>query len=380
MWRCGDRRDIALIGLLMSAGVAALLSISGGSITSPHRATDLDPAAKVLRVAPTDPASFASGADVPEPLDSNHTRLARARRLFSGPELDDEFVRLADGVPSNEISTTLLALSPQELNSVLAIRLVERWAERDPGNATRWAAELSENIAGRQRLLERAAEVWLEADLVGALSWFEGIASGSTADLLRPAMAAHAAGPFPVQALRLALLLPDEHSQRVSLIHSAIAEWARVDLPSAFVWIEKTPDPATRDHMIAALAASWAARDPAAALRFVLTTVAEGEMQEQAATAIVRSAPSGNWLHAVPDAALSLAGMGTLATLWASADPRAAAEWLARSEPGPMRDEGIAAYARTIARSKPELAFRWTTLIADPRVRAEALEKMNGNW
>ena len=200
-----------------------------------------------------------------------------------------------------------------------------QWASKDPVSAMNWATNLPPGGV-RDRAMRQAACLaavqpndqqagvgiiaagMAEADTDGTITWIKALPGQLRGTAARVAVQG-LAGQDPETAGRLvAGLDPDIRGQ--CMVTLAMT-WARQDLPGALDWLKQLPDGADKSLGLSMCVKEWCANDaPAAAAWSLAAYSAKGE-----------------------DDGL----LGNVAFMWGSVDPKAAADWVQKLAPGPVR-------------------------------------------
>jgi hypothetical protein len=80
------------------------------------------------------------------------------------------------------------------------------------------------------------------------------------------------------------------------------------------------------------------------------------------------------------DGESQVSGAATLLALWASSDPKVAAEWAAQFPAGETRSQAIPEIAETWAATEPEKAVAWTLGLPDSPEQRQALDDALRTW
>ena len=207
--------------------------------------------------------------------------------------------RIALGLRSSiaaERDDALMRLLPELLASdpLLAADLVEQW----PADA------------GRNGLIRRFARLWASTNVSLAIEWASGLPPGDR-QIAGEAFVTTLAESDPASALEAAELF-DVHQQD-GRAERILQLWTEQDAAAAIAWLSSRPPGEMFDRFAARLAWALAQHDPAAAATVALAMNPVGPARDEAVLAVVRQ--------------------------WAARDTHAAAAWVARFPPGPLREQ-----------------------------------------
>jgi hypothetical protein len=277
---------------------------------------------------------------------------------------------------------------PGEVESAAALELLRWWAEIDPAAAIVFAGG-NLNVHGRAPLAAELFIAWRDRKPEEARARFEPLQAPKLRAQILPAVISLVAPQQPHEALRLAAeltgenrrvaltslfsewgagqpraaaeaawQLPDAGEQNLALRH-VLGKWMDQDMNAAIAWAKSLPpDPApgsldvlppVRDFLVE----KWAARAPADAAAYLLTT---------------------------PEGAGRMGLLRVVATQWAGANPAEGMQWATGVANDADRDvlvRGIlAAVALTDVRAAAELAISTT----HDRISREGLTLVMDQW
>lgn len=91
---------------------------------------------------------------------------------------------------------------------------------------------------------------------------------------------------------------------------------------------------------------------------------------------------TGSWIEWAADQAEEAAAkkVPEMMSHWTQSDYRAAGEWLAAAEAGPVKEEAVASYATTVAPYDPEAAAQWVGTLPQGERRREVAAQVLGQW
>jgi hypothetical protein len=230
------------------------------------------------------------------------------------PALDENTVQAAaDAVADGEIIMRLESLrrGPQtQANRELELRLIRRWAGKDPASAARWVSQMPEGVM-RQNATGEIAIEWANQNLAAAVGWAWQLPDETERDNGLMAIAYEAARTDPMTSLDVAIELPTTPT-RDALVQHAALQWAARSPVAAAVWAGQIKDIALRERVMATVATAWSSSDPVAAAQFAVLLLAPGKPQDDAVVGIVQR--------------------------WVQKDPEAAAKWVAAFPKGVLRE------------------------------------------
>ena len=228
-------------------------------------------------------------------------------------EQSETLARAVEQMDSAEVSSRLEELSLEDLRGNLGRLLVRRWAEIDPAAACAWATQMGDAGASLE-LSTAAALAWSERDLVGALDWAQSLTECITRSRLLTELGYEVAREQPVEALHLAVELP-QTPERDELIIHGLRQWAVTDATAVHDWLMEWPESKFRQRALADFATVLAGRDGNEAARFVAEQIAPGSEQNRAAVSVVQR--------------------------WAQQDRAQTLAWVGQFQDGPLRDTAV---------------------------------------
>ena len=283
--------------------------------------------------------------------------------------------RLVDSIPYAEIQSVLNVVegASGDAASEFKASLVRRWAEKAPAEAAAWALQLRETpLAGIVQ--KEVALAWAESDLLSALTWARQIPDGDLRETVLTALGYEAARENPVQALEIGLALKPGNDRQELLIHSA-SQWAALDPEAARRWVlsrERTED---GGRLVAGIAVASAELAPEFSLRLAANELPAGELQNTAVISIIQ-----RWAQRNPEAAAAWVGqfqaepLGRIAVrnlvdVWSESSWDGPAQWLVDLVNPDLRDAGLSLLARKLAVVDRANATEWARMIATPGLR-----------
>lgn len=347
--------------------------------------------------------------------------LAYARTLTEEEGRSEILKKLAPPAAPN--AEAVLALPPGGERVKALEGLVRDWARTDPRAAAQWVDQLPEG-GERSEARSLLAAAWGNADLHAAAAWINEVARGKERQDLLSAVVLSASGGDPKGAIELAVQTFEAKSLWGIEMDRAMRLWGQLDPPAAVRFLQSHPieGPADsnarqiRTGMISGLAATWATRDPSAALEWAEKL----EGAERTATLVAISGSLVKSIISDPKEALAVMdkipepnraeALGLLVDSWAEIDPRAAAEfahsrpdaanldeviarkWAKRDFPSSLawaktlpegidRDSALLAAAITVTyQNNPDRGLEAARVIRDVAMKDVALEEIAKQW
>lgn len=303
---------------------------------------------------------------------------------------DEKLERLANGIALVDLPSAAAFLHQQnssELGRDLGRLVLRRWTENNPRAAADWVSTWPAG-SPRQEAVHDVAVVWAGQTLSGAAEWARQLPDDLERQDGLSAVAYEAAQTEPLEALRLALELP-ESQVRIDLIAHTVRQWATRDSQAAVAeWAGQLPEPESdlRARVLADVAIAWAESDPVGAATLAIHSVPAGKPQADALVGIVQRwvqnepEKAATWVEAFPEGPLRDASLEELVKLWADRNPEQPGNWLNGLSPGPARDVAVGAYVGKIAIQSPEAAAGWAEVIEDQKLRSLKLESVGESW
>jgi hypothetical protein len=312
---------------------------------------------------------------VPTENGDDHDRLLAELRAKLPKSVEDvlrELTALASTNPALAIDLAQELGRTDEEKSAWVKNTMQQWAERDSQAAWQWLGQLSKNR------MEQLAGGELTAVVLGAMAAKDPSKVVANLDnFLRNGNSSESVST-PV-AVHVGLQSLIAHGQ-LDLARSVLDGWAKdpakLNLEAAAyetvamelvktapqetgAWLRSLPATEERDASVATFTASWAERDPRAALQWAETLPA-GNMQQAAFRRTV-----SDWIERYPGEVSGWLG-----------------DYLARVPPSAATDslvETVINVSPTM-RETPQLALQWTNLVSDPVKRAADEENIALRW
>lgn len=355
--------------LLTATGFAALLAcwLSLSRETRPSSSTPAqEPSARATRNEACDPAKCIQ--DILTTADGDAEALAR----------------LAAALPSSELPALLDAIAAAETDSAhvsLARLLLRQWARHAPAEAANWLAGAP---AGRfpPSCFEEVIGEWAAQNVSAMLAWVGQLpASDSTSAALLSAGFEAASRQQATAAVTLAARLAPS-PERDRLLGYSVLHWINEDLARAMTWIERVPDRALREDLLAKVAVELSVQNEARAAALLAASLAPGKTQESAFTQILqhwaRAEPkdAADWATSSAAGDLQRLAVDSLLAVWGERDWLAAGEWVMRLPAGQTFDAAARSYAVVLQPGRPELARDFADSIGDELERASVLHEL----
>ncbi len=257
------------------------------------------------------------------------------------------------------------------LGSRLAGALAREWWKDDPNKALAWIKTLPEGVRG---------EAWGTVVSVAALENASAAAvmtlempAGPQREMVAARVAEVWAGKSPTEAMAWVKTLSEEDRLRAG--PAAMIAWTETDGRGAAKYLERGSQGSVgtalnrlsgeEQRKVAAVAGTWAKREPAVAAGWV-AQLPEGPLKSEAIEHVLwhwtAAAPeeSSRWLDAQPPGAGRDAGMAMLSQYTIPTDPAAATAWAAAISPGPRREAALRQALAAWLRKDHEAATAWS--------------------
>jgi hypothetical protein len=280
-----------------------------------------------------------------------------------------------------EVLATFMKYKQFLLSTLAMDRALEAWLKRDPTSARNWALNLER---GKLRYSALCATVvdGAQKDPDETLTW----ASQNLADKEREMAFAftfsRAARSDVEAALKKALALPYGVDRNVSL--EEIAKTIAAANPARALQIaNELPEGDARTEAIGQICEQWSQYDPKAAVQWafdhfpseaadVLNDIMLGWGGADASGAL-------RWLDSLPAGARRDVLIGQTLRNLMDADRKAALTEFAKLQPDSQR-AGAEWFTARWALSDPDAAVKWTTILTDDGVRANAIKGVISSW
>lgn len=295
-------------------------------------------------------------------------------------------IKLVEGIRLTDAPIALAASAglTNRISSEFRQMLIRRWTKSDAPAAAEW---VDRNLSGAARAgaLNAVASAWAETDAAGAEQWARRLTDPDERGNSLLAIAGEMTADHPSAALALAVDLPPGLARDEFLLHAA-GEWAGHDSKSAIEWGQQIQNEELRAQILAAIATSFAEKDPAAAAALAATSLPAGHAQDDAVVSIVQrwvqQAPeqAAAWVAAFPEGRLRDTALEAVVTLWADQDITEAGVWVNSLSERAGSDVAIAAYVEKMAVQFPEMAVEWAQEIRNPALRNERLIDLAELW
>jgi hypothetical protein len=233
--------------------------------------------------------------------------------LVRGEELMQASVDSVDPTDLPAVIASLQDGNQTPLSVALRLRLLRRWAGKDPQAAADWIDQTPAGEA-RQEAINGVAIEWANQSLVETLAWARRLPEGAEQQGALLNTAYEAARTAPTEALAVAAEITDNQEHDNLVTHAAL-QWAAVAPAQAAAWAKQINDAALRQRVLTGVATAWGESDPVSAAKLALQSVAPGRLQDDAVIGIVQR--------------------------WVQNDPKAAAVWVSQFPKGQLRQTAI---------------------------------------
>lgn len=282
-------------------------------------------------------------------------------------------------------------------------KLFTRLAELDPRAASQAAQDLPNEQAARGAL-ERVAATWAARDPAGAYAWFQAAPNLSKLVRVRTLMSVYQAwskaDPAAAGAFLLAQGTGADTSEGAQLTTRAGVEvigasWAQRDPSAALAWMGQLPTE-YRDGALKGIMATWGKNDPRGVAMYAASATDSGAVNrylEPALTTWAQADPAAvrDWVQTLPAGDVRKSSASRLAREWSNQDPQAALNFLVSEKndlstyllskwmdtdpdkavgwsqglpPSPERDHALSTIVSSLGRSDPSRAQTLYTQIS----------------
>ena len=249
-----------------------------------------------------------------------------------------------------EIAAQHLSELPAAMQAGAVAELSAIWSARDPLQAARWAASLTDGPEKDAALNDSLPKLMVQNPAAAMAIW-EAVGQLPGRDQLLTQLTAIWGQTDAKAAATWLLTLPDSSAATTALLN-LVQFVARTDLETARSLLDILPAGQSRDNCLSSYIDIWAERAPATALAWVASQAVD-------ASGVARmSAAFQHVAQRAPDAAFSE---------------------LAALPSGPNRDTAIAAVVSVTGEQQPDLTISWINQIANPQLRQTTLTKLAGS-
>jgi hypothetical protein len=271
------------------------------------------------------------------------TILAERDRRQRTSDLEAFINNLAPGEYGNALKAIRRMPSTNERD--LASRLlVARWVQTDPEAALNFAA----SNRGYEYVADDVFQTEAATDLTGALDRAKAITNPDLRYQALLGVLSFMADSNPAGALQLANGLGDFPGNE-PLSNVIYRQWATNDPQAAAVAAMQAGGDTGWRSPVFQVARTWASEDPMAA---------------------------ANWSIGLTDPQAQARSIAQVMRQWTREDVSAAANWVNSLPPGSSYDAAAAGLATSLAANHPQDAVSWAQNIADPNMRADALQRV----
>jgi hypothetical protein len=259
------------------------------------------------------------------------------------------------------------------------------WSSVDPERAMAEAQTLT-TTEERSLATNQVIARWADHDLAAAVAWVKRLPPpgdpGSIDVLVSPLeiLLEKWTAQMPIDAARYLVSLPDG-PRRIHMLSTTAGQWAQQHPREALTWAAGLAADFDRTVALGGVLSAVAESDAAGAANLALT-LAPGADQQKSFELII-----DQWSARAPDQFTSWAtaqlsdpsrhsALPAIVTAWAGADLPTLGDWLTALPPGNARDSSVAALARHLGSTEPELARSWAARIDDQRLREQQLTEL----
>jgi len=313
---------------------------------------------------------------------TNNPTLCSLAAFLTGRDSGQAVSRLAERIPGGPGPAPELQMQ------------ISRWAAKDPGGATAWAAHLPDE-RGREQALCTIACVLASVDPVAAAKVAESMPAGTMKNSAVSKVASAWASTDSIKAAEWAKQLPQDGTsqsaqeavtsvtapaENAGTAQVSIPEILNQDLSVAVGLAEQLPDGKQRDAVMHSIALRWAEADPAAAAAWVIQEMPDGLELNSTLRAIVwdwtakDSAGALAWTGELGDQARQADTMATIAMALAKKDPRQAVAVADKVPAGEARNNVVANIAFQWAHVDRNAATAWAESLSTEQGKEQALD------
>ena len=224
------------------------------------------------------------------------------------------------------------------------------WAKSDPRAALSYAMSNFQPGTLRNETVGLAINRWGAADPRAAWQWSEQNLSGP---IKEQAMADLMIGWTRKTPEAAAQWLASTKMYSQPLIQATASTWAESNPKAAYDWAKSLTDPLSRRAALPIVVSEWGLQDAPTVAALIAPQLNEPEGVDLATA---------------------------LTNIWASTDPKAAADWVYKLPPGAGRNEAAATLATVWAASDVQGATAWATTISDAETRRQVITHIGTTW
>lgn len=279
-------------------------------------------------------------------------------------------------------------IQPGEIENHIAMDLLRRWAKLDPVAAIQFAG-LRRDLHGRDAFATELLIAWMAGKPGAAMTWVTTMHDSELRSQLLPAVISLMAQENPSEALRLATELGGHHRERA--LGALFAEWAENDIQAAAAAAHGMTSPSDRATALHHVATQWADRDPAAAMKWIRTTMTYDGKSDVDFAKTALGLVLAKWAAKSPEEAAQFAlasahgvsrthMLATAAEQWAGQDPAAALKWAAALRDAADRDATAATVLARVGESNVSSAASLALTLPPGSARDRSLSLLLGQW
>ncbi len=245
------------------------------------------------------------------------------------------------------------------------------WASENPAAALEWAGTF-QDTAVRTRLMSSIGEAWADADSKAALAWARTIDDPALRQQLFSSTLARIAQADPAEAMSVLRTLPPGQV-RDNTVSQVLTSVVRQDVKGALEFLELLPEGQIRDSSKANLINQLVRVDSKAATELLMTL--PPQMITDRVAQVANTMANENldaaleWSRSLPEGQMRKNAMNGICAVWAGYDPRAAAEWMLKEQPGADVSSVLAQWAS----SAPRDVLTWARSVTNEDTRRGAL-------
>lgn len=248
-------------------------------------------------------------------------------------------------------------------------------SSQDPQRAIAWLNDEQNPFASHKWMVQFLAgtisKEWVKQDPEAALRWAQNVPSDQRIGALTGVLGSIAMTD-PKRAAQLAMEI-EAGSGREHVLADIAQSWAAKDPIGALAWVESLSD-SERPRALNNTLAIWARTDPESAAQYVTNHLDEDKshkLVKSVTEAWVTKAPdeAAKWIATLPDDNKGMKAMSDAMWHWTHKNPEAAATWLADQPAGPMKDQGITGLAKASFEFDKAAALSWSREISDEKTR-----------
>ncbi len=258
-------------------------------------------------------------------------------------------------------------------------QLYTTWGEQDPATAGAWLVAHGGPDVGKYA--SNLAAQWAALDVNAARAWSESLPPHDRRNALDSVLSVWS-GTDPQAVMQYALTLPER--QRESTLANTIAQWANKDRAAALAWTEQSASSGDlRENALSAVCGNWASEDPRACADYLARLPDDAARQQLSGTldswARQSSEEVWRWGQGQADAKTRTLAAAAALTAQAANDPAGASARLTQLPPEAQPDAAGKVAEQWVA-IDPDAAGRWSAALPGAEARAAAVQAVAGAW